>query len=149
MDDISALFDSVDGLKEDLVEYGTIAAGAIGANVLWNIAVAKFGGVLPAGAARRFGLPAAAILAGIFGGRLVGRKNRKLGLGMTIGLVAAGMTQFAKMFVPNLPVAGLSDGEIEEEFVAGLLNSAPATVEELNAVSIEQDGVAGYISALQ
>lgn len=145
MNDIAALFDSVDGLKEDLMEYGTIAAGAIGANVLWNIAVAKFGSNITNPTLRRYGLPAAAVLAGIFGGRVIGRYNRKIGLGATIGLVAAGLTSFAKMAVPGLPVAGVEDGG---EYVAGYLNAAPATVEELNAVSIEES-VSGFAAALQ
>jgi hypothetical protein len=153
MSDLNALFDSVDGLKEDLIEYGTIAAGAIGANVVWNIAVARFGSTLPAGPVRQYGIPAAAILLGIFGGRMVARYNRKIGLGATIGLVAAGLTQLTKQFIPSLPVAGLSASE-DYYGVAGYLNG-PMTVEEdgVNGfggpVTIEQDSVNGFQAVLQ
>lgn len=144
MNDLNALFDSVDGLKEDLIEYGTIAAGAIGANVVWNVAVAKFGGVVPAGPMRTYGLPAAAILLGIFGGRMVARKNRKLGLGFTIGLVTAGLTSYVKMFAPSIP--GLAGDDYYG--VAGYLG-APVTVEDgiSGAMSIEETGVAGFGAA--
>jgi hypothetical protein len=142
LNDLNALFDSVDGLKEDLVEYGTIAAGAIGANVVWNIAVAKYGSIVPQ-SMRQYGLPALAVLAGIFGGRQVARYNRKLGLGFTIGLVAAGLTQFTKMFVPNLPVAGLAS----DDWSMPLLDS-PVYAEELNALTIEQN-VAGAPSTIE
>lgn len=128
MNDLNSLFDSVDGLKEDLIEYGTIAAGAIGANVAWNIITAKF---VPANldpTLRKWGVPAAAILLGIFGGRMVARYNRKVGLGATIGLVAAGLTQITKQFIPNLPVAGLSATE-DYYGVAGYLGG-PVTIEE-------------------
>lgn len=153
MDDISALFDSVDGLKEDLTEYGTIAVGVIASNMVWNMAVARFGaGLSPT--LKQYGVPAAAILAGIFGGRVVGRYNRKIGLGMTIGLVTAGVTQFARMFVPGLPVSGLGANEFDQP----LLAAAPVTAEELSAVVVEEqmagaptfaEDVSGFQSVLQ
>lgn len=150
MNDLNALFDSVDGLKEDLIEYGTIAAGAIGANVAWNVLSARF---IPANldpTLRKWGVPAAAILLGIFGGRFVARYNRKIGLGATIGLVAAGLTQITKQFIPNLPVAGLAGQDYYG--VAGLLNG-PVTVEEAGVagfgapVTIE-DSLNGFEAAL-
>lgn len=151
MNDLNALFDSVDGLKEDLIEYGTIAAGAIGANVAWNILSAKF---IPANldpTLRKYGVPAAAILLGIFGGRMVARYNRKIGLGATIGLVAAGLTQLTKTFIPNLPVAGLA-GENDYYGVAGYLGG-PVTIEDSGmngfqgAVSVED--LNGFEAVLQ
>jgi len=163
MDDLNALFDSVDGLKEDLIEYGTIAAAAVGANVAWNYASAwalgKFGGSLPAWA-KRYGVPAAAILAGIFGGRTVARWNRKAGMGVTIGLVAAGLTGYAKMFLPSLPYA-VSGLGAQEDLLLGFgegqdlfqkyLSGAPTTVENVNGlgttpVAIEES-VSGFGTA--
>ncbi len=152
MNDLNALFDSVDGLKEDLIEYGTIAAGAIGANVAWNVLSACF---IPANldpTLRRWGVPAAAILLGIFGGRFVARYNRKIGLGATIVLVAAGLTQITKQFVPNLPVAGLGN---EDDYygVAGYLGG-PVSVEDapMNGLSgsltVEDSRLNGFEAAL-
>jgi hypothetical protein len=166
MDDLNALFDSVDGLKEDLIEYGTIAAAAVGANVAWNYASAwamtKFGGTLPAWA-KQYGVPAAAILAGIFGGRFVARYNRKAGMGVTIGLVAAGLTGYAKMFLPNLNYAVSGLGAGNEDLLLGFgetslfqkyLNGAPSTVENVNGlgttpIAIEESvsGFAGFGTA--
>ena len=147
LNDLNALFSSVDGLKEDLMEYGTIAAGAIGANVVWNIASAKF---IPANldpTIRKWGVPAAAILLGIFGGRMVARYNRKLGLGATIGLVAAGLTQITKQFIPNLPVAGLS-GDEDYYGVAGL--GAPVSIEEgMSGAPVAVEEFNGFEAALQ
>lgn len=162
MDDLNALFDSVDGLKEDLMEYGTIAVAAIGANVAWNyaltFAMSKFGANLP-GWARQYGVPAATVLAGIFGGRYVARFNRKVGMGVTIGLVASGLSSLAKQFVPGLPASaslyGL--GASEDEMLLGVgnsdlfnryLNGAPSTVEQVaglgsTPVAIEES-VAGF-----
>ena len=161
MDDLNALFDSVDGLKQDLIEYGTVAAGAIGANVLWNIAVAKF---VPASlnpTLRKYGLPAAAILGGIALGRQVSRSRlpqaHRLGLGVTIGLCISGFQQFAKMIAPSLPVAGLAAAPLYG--IAGYLNGAPVTTEEVNgigAVAVEDvagvatvEEVAGFSSVMQ
>lgn len=138
MNDLNALFDSVDGLKEDLIEYGTIAAGAIGANVVWNLLAAKF---VPANldpTLRKYGVPAAAILLGIFGGRMVARYNRKIGLGATIGLVAAGLTQLTKTFMPGLPGMNGLAGEEDYYGVAGYLGGP---------VTIEENGVSGFSGA--
>ena len=153
MNDLNALFDSVDGLKEDLIEYGTIAAGAIGANVAWNILTARF---IPANldpTLRRWGVPVAAILLGIFGGRMVARYNRKIGLGATIGLVAAGLTQLTKQFVPNLPVAGLGGSTEDYYGVAGYLGG-PVTVEEsgvsgFGSLTVEESNLNGFEAVLQ
>lgn len=149
MNDLNALFDSVDGLKADLIEYGTIAAGAIGANVLWNVVVPK---ITPANlnpTLKQYGLPAAAVLGGIFLGRIVSKKNRKLGLGVTIGLVSAGLTQFAKMVVPSLPyaVAGYGYGG----GYAGYLNGAPVTAEEVHGFAgapVTTEEVSGFASVM-
>ncbi len=161
MDDLNALFDSVDGLQEDLVEYGTIAAAAVGANVLWNYGVAwvvgKYGASIPAWA-RKYGIPAAAVLAGIFGGRYVARWSRKAGMGVTIGLVASGLTGFARLFAPTLPytvqglgaspdemLLGLSEQDLFQKYLAG----APSTVEDVaglgtTPIAVEESAYGGY-----
>lgn len=164
MDDLNALFDGVDGLKEDLMEYGTIAAAAIAANVAWNyvaaMALSRFGQNLPDWA-RRYGVPAATVLAGIFGGRFVARYNRKAGMGVTIGLVASGLSALAKQFVPGLPAsAGLFGLGESDDLLLGVgdsdlfnryLNGAPSTVEQVSGlgstpVAIEES-MAGFGAA--
>lgn len=152
VNDLEALFDSVDGLKEDLMEYGTIAAAAVGANVAFNMGVnflfTKW--TNPPDWARKYGIPAVAVLTGLVGGKFVGKYSRKAGMGVAIGLVAGGISMLAKQFAPNLPVAGLADDDEEydieglgasrDELLLGLgaqpdlfqkyLGSAPTSVEE-------------------
>lgn len=166
MDDLNALFDSVDGLKQDLIEYGTVAAGAIGANVLWNVAVAKFVPATLNPTIRKYGLPVAAAVAGITLGRYVSKSRvpqaHRLGLGVTIGLVTAGLTSLVKQFAPQLPIAGTDDPLYGlGAGYAGYLNGAPTTVEDMNglgAVVVEEavagapmqvEDVAGFASVMQ
>lgn len=159
--DLEALFETVDGLKEDLMEYGTIAAAAIGANVAFNYGVdfvlSKW--TTAPDWARKYGVPTAAILAGVFGSRLVSRYNRKAATGVAIGLVAAGLSAFAKGFLPN--VKGL--GGIEDELtLAGLgaspdqllgntdmfqkyLGGAPTTIEQMSGASVTvEESMSGF-----
>lgn len=158
MNDLDALFGSVDGLKEDLVEYGTIAGAAVMANVGWNYAVAQF---VPSDlnpTLRKYGLPAVAIVGGISLGRVVARTNRKVGLGVTIGLVSAGISSLVRAFAPGLPMAGfrgygLSRAPVIAEDVEATLRGPPVSQENLSGAvtSIEDlqhvDGLAATIGA--
>lgn len=147
MDDLNALFDSVEGLSEDLKEYGTMAAAAIGANMVWNMAVAR---LVPANMlspqVRRYVLPAAAILAGIYGGRKLSRSmNRRVGLGVTVGLVTAGVSSLVRQFFPSLPLPGVAG--LEDYGYAGLFG-APVTYEDYGVsggpITVEEAGVGAY-----
>lgn len=148
MDDLNALFDSVDGLKDDLVEYGTVAAGAIAANMAWNYAVAKFVPATLDPTLRTYGLPVAAIIGGIALGRVVARTRipqaHRLGLGVTFGLVTAGITSLAKTLAPSLPIAGLGGPAPLYGFPG--LGRAPMSVEQQNGlgtVAVEEQSLHG------
>jgi hypothetical protein len=158
MNDLDALFGSVDGLKEDIMEYGTIAGAAVMANVGWNMALAKF---VPSDlnpSLRQYGLPAVAIVGGIALGRAVARTNRRVGLGVTIGLVSAGISSLVRSFVPGVPMAGLGSyrrgfgrAPMMTEDVSGIgapvsiedLSGAPATIEDMSQV----DGLSATMTA--
>jgi hypothetical protein len=153
MDDLNALFDSVDGLKQDLMEYGTVALGAIGANVLWNIAVAKFVPSTLNPTLRKYGLPALAVVGGISLGRIVARQRlpqaHRLGLGVTIGLVTAGLTQFVKMVMPTLPIAGLAANYEDPLYGSAGLFAAPVTTEDVSGAPLTTEEVSGFASVMQ
>lgn len=157
MNDLNALFDSVDGLKEDIIEYGTIGLGAYGATVAWDIAVAKLVPTTLDPTLRKWGIPAAAVLVGIFGGRMVARYNRKIGLGMTVGLVALGLSRITRNLIPGLPVGAMGGLGASEDYygVAGYLGG-PVTIEEANGmggfsgpVTVEESNLNGFEAVLQ
>lgn len=139
MDDLNALFDSVEGMSEDLKEYGTIGAAIVGSMFVWNFAVDK---LVPANLlsaqTRRYVIPVASILTGLYAGRKLSRMvNRRVGLGVTVGLVTSGLLALVRQFFPSIPLpsfAGLEGGlygapVTYEEYGAGV-SGGPITVEE-------------------
>lgn len=171
MGSLANLFNASD-LKDDLMAYGTMGVGAIGASVAWNmlsdklfgseaehvvasaaaaqgeaVAGVGLGGVLPASLAQYL-KPAAAILFGIYGGNFISRYNRNLGVGVAVGLVATGTAQLVKQLVPSVPTGAFAGlGRTDSAAFAHYLNAAPMEVEEVSGapMTIEQ-GVAGLAS---
>jgi hypothetical protein len=135
--DLDALFDSVDGLKEDLVEYGLVAAAAIGSNMAWNWATRKFVPVTAPAWVDQYAIPAVAMVGGIYLGRTVGQYNRQAGQGVAFGLVTAGLAKLVKQIVPDAQIPGLA-GTSDSLYGLGAY-SAPrylpqtSPIEEVNA----------------
>jgi hypothetical protein len=160
MDDLNALFDSVDGLKEDLIEYGTIAAGAVGANIAWNYLTARFVPPTLSPVLQRYGIPALAIVGGIFAGRAVARRDRRIGLGVTIGLVSAGLSAVVRELIPAMSQPSVSGFGAQPYGMMGAaaparssgpmmvedFHGAPTTIEFSGAPVIAEDfaGLGGF-----
>jgi hypothetical protein len=150
MSDLNALFDGVDGLKADLMEYGTVALAAVGTKVAWDYALrfvdAKIGSSLPA-AAKKYGYPLAALVAASVGQKYVRRHlGGKVADGFIAGLSIVGVSGLIKAFVPSAPVAGLAGPDDEVLFGLGqdpYARYLDTGVNGLGATSVEES-VAGF-----
>ena len=156
MDDLEALFDSVDGFKEDLLDFGVAGLGALGANMAWDMVEAQMLSRLHP--ALRAG---AAIVAGVAGGAFLSQYSKNIATGVAVGLAARGLGQLAKTYLPTvtavaglgmtveeraLLMPGVASATTQIEEVAGL-SAAPATVEEVSALN-GMDGDAALAATL-
>lgn len=154
MSDLNALFDGVDGLKADLMEYGTVALAAVGTKVAWDYALrfvdSKVGGSIPP-VAKKYGYPLLALVAASLGQKYV-RKHLggRVADGYIAGLAIVGVSGLIKAFVPSAPVAGLAGPD--EEVLLGLGEDPYAKylstgVAGLGATAVEES-VAGLGAAV-
>jgi hypothetical protein len=152
--DLEALFDGVDGIKEDALEFGIMGASAVGAHVAYGMFATKipFVNKLPAVAQ-----PLVPIALGLAAGRYLGKMDRRVATGVAVGLVAVGVRQLVRAYAPasvkgalagadeEIMLQGpgdafLPDGE-EQDLLNGYLSGAPITMEQVNgfdAVSVEE-----------
>lgn len=167
--DLNDLFESVDGLTEDLMEFGIIAGAAVASNMAFNAAV-NFGLSKWATAPEwvgKYAVPAVAILGGALAGSMAPKYiGRRAGMGVSVGLMTAGLTRLVRTFAPS-EVSQYLAGADEEIMMNGLgeggnafdryLAAAPTTVEQVNGlagspVTVEQMngfGYAGVASSFQ
>lgn len=152
--DLNDLFESVDGLTEDLMEYGIIAGSAVAAHMAFNAAVA-FGlskwTTAPAWVAS-YAVPAAALVSGAvvggFGSKYIGRKAAT---GVAVGLMTAGITRLVRAFAP-VEMSAFLGASAEEVMMNGLggdgafnryLGTAPTTVENIGRAPTSVENVSG------
>ena len=166
MDDLEALFNSVDGFKEDLMDFGVAGAGAVAANLAWGYLEGKAGESIDFVRDNPAVGSVAAIVAGVAGGAAMAKYNKNLATGIAVGLVARGINGLLKKYavdatgVPLLPPVfgearlGMTAAErrllfsgaptrIEE--VSGL-HGATATVEEVSGLNGYGGGLAATLS---
>lgn len=146
MSDLNELFDGVDGLRADLMDYGTVALAAVGTKVAWDYALrfvdSKIGTAIPTGA-KKYGYPLLALITASMGQKYVRRSlGGKAADGFIAGLSIVGVSGLIKAFVPNAPVAGLAGPD--EEVLLGLGEGDPYTrylstgTNDLGAVAVEE-----------
>ena len=168
MDDLEALFSSVDGFKEDLMDFGVAGAGAIAANLAWGYLEGKAGENIEFVAKHPVVGSLGAIVAGVAGGAALAKYNKNLATGLAVGLVARGINGLLKKYavdsktgeqlLPNVfgEVRGLgmtaserrllfSGAPTRVEEVAGL-HGATSTVEEVNGLNGYGGGLASTLS---
>lgn len=169
MDDLEALFSSVDGFKEDLMDFGVAGAGAVAANLAWGYLEGKAGENIDFVRNNPAVGSVAAIVAGVAGGAAMAKYNKNLATGIAVGLVARGINGLLKKYavdaagVPLLPPvfgevgrSGLGMTESERrllfsgaptriEEVSGL-HGATSTVEEVNGLNGYGGGLAATLS---
>lgn len=137
MDDLEALFDSVDGFKDDMIDFGLAGLGGIGANFAWGYVddfLAKSSLPLVGGAdTTAFVVRGALALAGgvVLGG-MVSRYNKTVATGVAVGLAIRGLTSALKALKPDLPIGafGLTPDE-QRMLMPGTFAAAPTMVEEV------------------
>jgi len=137
MDDLEALFESVDGFKEDLIDFGVAGLGAVGANIAWDYVEANLVSRLPVVGTSLYGRAAVAVVAGVAAGAALARYNRNVATGVAVGLAARGLGTILRALMPTgLPpkesTEGLAAGGLPPgESTAGLAAGIPM-VEEVN-----------------
>lgn len=140
MDDIDALFDSIDGWKEDLMDFGVAGIGAVGGNLLYGYLDSQVVAQLPFVGTTPWARSALAIAAGVAGGAVLSRYSKNLATGVAVGLAARGVAGLLNAFAPNLaqqlnPTATAGLGLTYDEqrlLVPGAMAAAPSFVEEVN-----------------
>jgi ABC-type uncharacterized transport system permease subunit len=153
MDDLEALFSSVDGFKEDLMDFGVAGAGAIAANLAWGYAEGKASENIEFVRANPIVGSVAAIVAGVAGGAAMAKYNKNLATGIAVGLVARGLNGLIKKFavdkagLPLLPPvfgdAGMGMTASERRL---LFSGAPTRIEEVNGLHGYGAGLAATLS---
>lgn len=134
MDDLEALFDSVDGFKEDLIDFGIAGAAAVGANMVAGYLDKNFltKHTDAAGKDAGFDVPtwakgAGFLVLGVAGGAFLAKYNRNAATGVAVGLAFRGINTLLRLKnatthetylpkaltdnLPNLDLAGLSNVE--------------------------------------
>lgn len=164
MSDLNDLFDAVDGLQEDLMEYGILGGAAVAASVGYNYlsskALEQFGAKLPE-AVVKWGPAALAVGLGAFGVPYAAGKfgfRGRAATGASVGLMVNGITRLVGLLAPTsgLPLAieGLND--VPARFTASqrppnlfqkYLGDATVSVEPMNngmgAASMSVEEVSG------
>lgn len=159
--DLNDLFESVDGLTEDLMEYGIIAGSAVASHMAFNFvsgfAIAKIDEMKPdllPSWFKSYVVPGIAIaggaVAGGFGGKYVGRKAAT---GIAVGLMTAGITKLIRTLDTGSKISPfLSGSSVEESMMNGLadagsfdryLGRAPTTVESIGRAPTTVESVGG------
>lgn len=153
MDDLEALFDSVDGLKTDLIDFGIAGGAAVLANVAYGFVeskVLKVSFLASLDAPGADGKPsmvgglvrgAAALTVGVIGGSQLTRFNRNVATGVAVGLALRGVLKILRTLLPadtqtsiglNTAFSGLSDGEYR--LLGPGISGAPVMVEEVHGL---------------
>jgi len=148
MDDLMALFDNIDGFKDDLMDFGVAGIGAVGAAVAWGFIDKKlveninFLSTNAAGSYIRNGL---AIVVGVVGGMALSKVNKNIATGVAVGLAAKGIAGILGSFkddqgvpyIPGLPVnsLGMTAAERGLLFPSGTPRGVNTSVEEVNGLS--------------
>lgn len=149
MDDIAALFESVDGIKEDLMDFSVAGISAVGANLAYGYVEKMLVKADGTPMAPPWVMGPVAILAGVLGGSALAKVNRNVATGVAVGLAARGVTTLAKAYAPSLPLAGLSDSEYR--LLGPGMAEAPVMVEQvagLNGSTQTIENVAGLASTI-
>lgn len=165
MADIDGLFDAVDGVKEDLMEFGIAGAGFVGGVTAYSYLedMIKSKDTEKKIPALAYHLGAVAL--GLVAGRFLARYDRRLATGAAVGLTAKGLMGLVnslagKSILPQVTFSGMDDlGYWTDRYRRQhpQLNAAPQTIEQPMSVSgapvtVEHlRGLEGgnYISALQ
>lgn len=151
MADLAALFEGIDGVKEDFLEFGVAAVAGIAARVAFGRAAAMLPPSVPAPAVHL-----GAIAAGIAGAHLIGKANvpyaRQAATGVAIGLVTRGIEGLLATYAPSIPLAGDDMFSPAANFNR-YLQGAPTNYEEVSGfgaapVSYEQQdtGIGSFLS---
>lgn len=155
------LFGGIDGLTEDAMEFGVVAGAAVVGHVAAGYAFKWIGAKYPT--VPGWALNGGAILAGLFGGKLVGNYDRRLGLGLAVGLISAGAAGFVKQLAPSVPLAGtaLGEGYSTRPLLMGFgdgsadalyqrfLNGAPTQVMETGGMTPALNGMSAAPTVVQ
>lgn len=162
MSGIGDLFGGIDGLKEDAMEFGVLAASAVVGHAAAGYAFKFIGSKYPT--VPGWALNGGAILAGFAAGKLGDHFGyRKLGLGAAIGLMTAGLSGFVKQYLPQVPLAGtgLGYGYSTRPLLMGLgdgssdalyqrfLNGAPTQVQETGGMNPALNGFGAAPTVVQ
>lgn len=153
LDDLDALFDSMDDFKEDLFDFTIAGVGGLGASIAWGYIDANIVSKIPVVGTSVYGRAIAQILAGVAGGALLSKMNKNLATGVAVVLAYSGIKTLAQQVMPNLPISGVDDlgltwyeQKLLKESQRRGMAGAPTMVEEvsgLNAATATVEQVAG------
>jgi hypothetical protein len=131
MDELAALFGDFEGVKDDLMNFGIMGASAVGGHVLAGVILPYLPAAIPS-----WGKNAIVGVLGVIAGHYAAKYvDARVGNGLAVGMVAAGLTGIVREFAPQIPLAGPGD-----ELLLGL-NEAPLSIEGA-PTAIEQVGAA-------
>jgi hypothetical protein len=150
MEGLEGLFDSVNiaAWKDDLMEFGLMAGGAIGATVAWGYVdkmLADHVSFLPG-----WGRSLVALVGGVAAFRMASRYNRPIAMGLGVGFTTVAIRGMLKQFAPDIATRIGLQGLGEDDPFARYLDAAPLTIEEEstmngfdNAPTTIEESVAG------
>lgn len=149
--DMDTLFESVDGLKEDLVDFSIAGVSAVGANIGYGWLESKVLASMPP-----WVRGIASIAVGVLGGGFLAKWNRNVATGVAVGLAARGVNTLASAYLPAGTLPALQGlGNTDYRLLSPGVSEAPVVVEQVNGLSaatttVEQmNGLAGLAAVLQ
>lgn len=113
MADLGDLWGAVDGMGEDLADFGLTTVAVIGTawlgNTVVNMGMERYGSSLPPWVGD-YVVPGALIVGGALGGGWVSAKySRNIGTGVGIGLMLAGANRLLKRYAPTVALGSYED----------------------------------------
>lgn len=107
-----AFFGGIDGLKEDAMEFGAVAASALVGHAAVGYAFKFISGQTWGAKIPAWAMNGGAILGGVLLGKAASHFGyRRAGLGLAAGAMVAGLAGFVKQYAPSIPLAGVALGE--------------------------------------
>lgn len=167
--DLAALFDNMDGFKDDLMDFGVAGLGAVGATVAWGYVEQKVLPEIPFVKDSPVAQNVLAIVTGVAGGMAMAKVNKNLATGIAVGLAARGIAGIlgslknaeGEPVIPGLSASnpgrvgglGLTAAENVLLFPRGTPQGSNASIEEVNGLgaatsTIEEIGLSGLAATL-
>lgn len=106
---IGGFFGGIDGVKEDLMEFGVLGASALVGHAAAGYAFKFVSTKYPT--TPGWALNLGAIALGLGAGKVVSKFDKRAGMGLAIGLVTAGLAGFVRQYAPSVPLAGTGIGD--------------------------------------